>query len=277
MNAEVSDVGGDHVTLADGSVFEGLCVIDARGPSVSIEKVWQGYQKFVGLEVETEQPWPERIPTVMDATVPQDDGYRFLYTLPFDAHRVLVEDTYFSDGPVLDRALLRERVAGVMESRGIGSWRVLREESGVLPMPWAGGGPTMVGGEPIAGGAGGGWFHPATGYSFPLALRLAMAIGQEQPREAATAVRTLLDRMRRRQEFARFLNRLLFGIVVPKERWRVFRRLYRDVPDAAMARFYAMEFTAWDAARMVVGWPPPLAPLRLFPRWEVASWPLPLR
>ena len=40
---------------------------------------------------------PDVLLVVMDATVPQEDGFRFVYALPLDPDRVLVEDTYFSD------------------------------------------------------------------------------------------------------------------------------------------------------------------------------------
>ena len=41
-------------------------------------------------------------PIIMDATVDQSDGYRFVYSLPFSADRLLVEDTYYTNGPALD-------------------------------------------------------------------------------------------------------------------------------------------------------------------------------
>lgn len=48
-------------------------------------------------------------PIVMDATVAQHDGCRFGQTLPFGPRRVLVEDTYFSDGADLASDTVRER------------------------------------------------------------------------------------------------------------------------------------------------------------------------
>ena len=39
----------------------------------------------------------------MDATVEQQDGYRFVYCLPFTSTSVFVEDTYYQDTPMLDR------------------------------------------------------------------------------------------------------------------------------------------------------------------------------
>ena len=69
------------------------------------------------------------------------------------------------------------------------------------------------------------------------------------------------DRLRR--GFARFLNRLLFCLVRPADRWKIFQRFYRVLPEERIARFYAHRFTFTDAARIVIGWPPSgLAPIR---------------
>lgn len=123
--------------------------------------------------------------------------------------------------------------------------------------------------RPLVVGYAGGWYHPATGYSFPLAVRLAMAIANSHPEDAHLAAAAMARRVAPRQQFARFLNRLLFTLVTPDKRWQVFRRLYRTLPDSLMARFYALEFGWLDAFRLVVGWPPPLSPSRLFFRPEV--------
>ncbi len=273
LNAEVTAVAADRVTLAGGEELRGRCVIDARGASGDPGRC--GWQTFLGLEVELDSPWPDALPTVMDATGPQDGGYRFVYALPFTPTRVLVEDTAFADTPVVDKPPLRERVADYLQAAGVVSWRVLREESGALPMPWAAAAPTA--GVPLLAGAAGGWFHPATGYSFPAALRLALAVAAVPPERATEAAAALAARLRWRLGFARFLNRLLFRAVTPSGRWRVFRRLYRDLPDAVLGRFYALEFTAADAARVLVGRPPPLDLSRLFALPEVSPCPPPLR
>jgi lycopene beta-cyclase len=246
-----------RVTLDTGEVLGGRCVIDARGPR---ESHGCGFQKFFGLEVETTAPWPDRLPVVMDATVPQDDGFHFVYTLPLSPTRVLVEDTYFSDTPGLDYQVARRRVERHLGDR-VGGWKVVREESGVLPMPWQPAPPPPPGG-PLTGGYAGGWFHPATGYSFPVALRFAVAVAAAHPEGARRAAAALADRLSPRWRFARFLNRLLFRLVPPDARWQVFARLYRTLPPSVLARFYALEFTAADAARVVVGRPPRIDPFR---------------
>ena len=271
-NADVDFLDTRLIRLADGREFRARCVIDARGPAHAAVPDATGYQKFVGLEIETERPWPVTLPTVMDGTLPQDDGYRFMYALPFTENRVLLEETYFSDSPELNEPLIRNRIADYVAARNLGRWRTLRQEAGVLPMPWVGGGVAEprkgppVG--PLQAGYAGGWFHPATGYSLPVALRLALAIAGVTPDAAHGAARVLARQILPRQRFARFLNRLLFTLVVPDQRWQVFRRLYRAVPDASLNRFYALNFGPLDATRLVVGWPPPVALSRLIRRPE---------
>ena len=265
LGVEAVAVTASEVTLATGEVLAGRCVIDARGAEPTTEAC--GWQTFLGLEVELPTPWPDALPTVMDATAPQDDGYRFVYVLPLGPKRLLVEETYFADTPALNAGRLRQRVADYLAAAGVARWRVVREESGALPMPWSGDAPAS--GAPLRAGGAGGWFHPATGYTFPAALRLAVAVAGVAPEQASAAAAALAARLTWRLRFARVLNRLLFRAVRPADRWRLFRRLYRTLPDATLARFYALEFTAADAARVLVGWPPPLDPIRLFSRPEV--------
>jgi lycopene beta-cyclase len=267
LGSRAVEVGSDFVTLETGERLTGRCVIDARGPREASEGC--GYQKFFGSEVETDG-WPDRVPVVMDATVPQTDGFHFVYTVPLTATRVLVEDTYFSDTPDLDRDTARQQVESYLRER-VGGWRVVREESGVLPMPWR---PERRpnGNGPLLGGYAGGWFHPATGYSFPVALRFALAVASVPPEGATRAASELARRLRFRWRFARFLNLLLFRLVAPEARWQVFARLYRTLPPSVLARFYALEFSAADAARMVVGRPPRIDLLRPLRRPGSKSW-----
>jgi lycopene beta-cyclase len=268
LRARAAIVNANRVILDTGEELRGRCVIDARGPRDAGRGC--GYQKFLGLEVETITPWPDRLPVVMDATIPQEDGFHFVYTLPLTPTRVLVEDTYFSDGPELDHSVVRRWIEAYL-GRRVGGWRVVRDESGVLPMPWQPG-PTQSADGPLVGGYAGGWFHPATGYSFPVALRFALAVATVPPEAAPQATAALARRLSPRWRFARFLNYLLFRLVPPDARWQVFARLYRTLPPAVLARFYALEFTAFDAARIVVGRPPRIDPFRALRLPRSSRW-----
>jgi lycopene beta-cyclase len=195
----------------------------------------------------------------MDATVEQDDGLRFVYTLPFSPAHVLVEDTVLADGPELDRPRFRARALAHARRLGLDIAGIVREEHGVLPLPLAGDGPTVpAAGAPFAIGYQGGWFHPTTGYSLPAAVRLAWTLGALTPAQALapdSPVRTLARELAASARFGRLLNRLLFRATPPAERWRVLER-FHHLPDATIARFYRLEIRRLDRARIVCGRPP---------------------
>ena len=250
-------VEAHRVVLEDGEVLMGRVVIDARGPAEN-GGGGCGYQKFLGVEIALEREHGLEMPVLMDATVAQIDGFRFVYVLPLAADRLLVEDTYFSDGAALDREALRERALAYARSRGFGRGEVVREEAGVLPMPWRGDGlPRPAAGGPLAAGYQGGWFHPATGYSFPVAARLAALIGAVDSAAllGGAELARLAASVRRQATFARQLNRFLFRWCAPAERWQILERFYR-LPDELVLRFYALDLQPQDMARILLGRPP---------------------
>lgn len=253
---------------ADGSLEEirAHAVIDARGPDASRARdlpdaTPSAWQKFLGQELRLDAPHGLERPMLMDATVAQldateatRDGFRFLYVLPLDTHRVLVEDTYFTDGTRIDAGALRARIAAYVAARG---WRVaeiVREEVGLLPLPLRASPPSPV--LPLVAGYAGGWFHPVTGYSFPIAARLAALVAAvPAERLAGAELAALAAAQAHQMTFALRLNRMLFGWFPPAQRFRVLERFYR-LPEAVIRRFYALELTALDRARILVGRPP---------------------
>ena len=48
---------------------------------------------------------------------------------------------------------------------------------------------------------------------------------------------------------------MMFGWYPDDQRWHVLERFYR-LPEATIRRFYALELTAMDRARIVIGRPP---------------------
>jgi lycopene beta-cyclase len=255
---DVEHVAAHHVRLANGERIDAGLVVDARG-AVRDPRARCGYQKFFGVELETSVPHGLERPCVMDATVEQVDGFRFLYLLPFSPTRLLVEDTVFSTRPDLDADAWRTRVLAEAALRGFTPAEVVREEQGVLPMPWSGAGPELQEEGPLRAGYRGRYFHPATGFSFPQALRLAELVANHADAPGALFASEDYARLvrseQRQARFARFLNRLLFTGVSPSTRWTVFQRFYGQ-PESVMARFYAGQLTATDRARMLVGKPP---------------------
>ncbi|MBI5532988.1 MAG: lycopene beta-cyclase CrtY [Deltaproteobacteria bacterium] len=256
LGASAARVDAHSVTLEDGSVIRGELVVDARGPTVG-SKASAGYQKFVGVEVETRAPHGVLQPVIMDATVAQEDGYRFVYLLPLSDTRCLVEDTRFSDTPRLDRDAVRQSALAYIQGKGWAVERIVREEHGVLPMPWQAGAPSEAPlSSPLPAGYAAGWFHPATGYSLPLAVRLALHVSGCEPASVFGAeLDRLWSRQRSQARFFHVLNWMLFNLVEPRERWKLFAR-FHTLPEDTILRFYAMRTTLGDRARILSGRPP---------------------
>jgi len=259
LGTKVTRIAADGIELAGGERIGARGVIDARGPQGAMPGLELGWQKFVGIEFAAASPEPD-CATVMDACLPQLDGYRFVYVLPLGPDRVLVEDTYYSNDAELDREAVSGRVRVLAAERGLlGS--ELRQEAGVLPI-LIGGDPDRFwpADDPVARlGLAGGFFHATTGYSFGLALRLADELarlpGEFGSAELARWTRARFLRHWRETWYFRLLNRMLFHAAKPGERWRVFAHFYR-LPAERIARFYAGELTPIDRLRILSGRPP---------------------
>lgn len=230
------------------------CLIDCRGPVTDPLAAGQGYQKFFGWEVELSSDWRFPLPIVMDGTSRQLDGFRFTYVLPFSDRRILLQDTWFSNQPLCDVAAGARQLRDYLAQHGQADFRILREEHGCLPMPFRG--PSESGDPVLAAGYRGGWFHAATGYSMPLAVRVADAIARAPAVQASLAISRLKKEHQFQNQFARFLNRMLFCLVKPEARRQIFERFYRTLPESLISRFYAHTFTRADAVRLLLGRPP---------------------
>ena len=260
LNAEVEEVTPTRVRLVDGEIIEAQAVIDGRGdPGGSHLDI--GYQKFLGLFIRLAEPHGLTGPILMDATVKQTDGYRFVYTLPFTDTEVLIEDTYYANGPALDRPRLRAGVKDYAEQQGWAIAEVTGEEEGVLPIVLGGDinafwavGPAGV----ARSGMRGAFFHPTTGYSLPEAVRLADEIAAIPSFNSASLFELTRRRsyeLWRRTGYYRLLNRMLFRAAEPDRRYRIFERFY-GLSDGLIRRFYAGRLKWFDKVRVLIGKPP---------------------
>jgi lycopene beta-cyclase len=257
LGARAVRVSDRTVTLADGRVLRAKIVIESRGPDALAAGARAGYQKFLGLELKLRAPSPIIEPRLMDAQLPQLDGFRFMYALPLARDRLLLEDTYFSDSRELDREQIRGRILEYAGRNGLQIERVVREEEGILPLPTRlPRRPNPAAGGPLVAGYQGAWFHPVTGYSFPLAVRVARAVAGAPIDELRTRVWPALVQQQRSQlRFCLLLNRLFFEAFAPEKRHHVIERFYR-LPVPTVRRFYAMTLTPGDRARILCGRPP---------------------
>lgn len=259
MNSRAAQVGPKHVLLDGGERLEADAVIRADGIPRT-EAVAIRFQTFVGQELRFARPHGLTTPIIMDATTPQEGGYRFTYVLPFSADAALVEDTAYEDGGRVDRPALERRIADYCRAQGWEPIKTLREEQGVLPITLGGdierfwreteGVPSI--------GLRGNFFHPVTGYSLPDAVRVAGFVAKQRDFAAPAlheAIANYSKQLWRERSFLRALNRMLFLAGHADRRWQVMERFYR-LPGDLIARFYAAELIASDKLRLLAGKPP---------------------
>ena len=259
-NADVVAASPTAVTLGDGRELRAQGVIDARG-AATLPHLTGGWQIFLGRMIRTARPHGLERPLVMDATVPQLDGYRFVYCLPFGPDTIFVEDTYYADSPRLDPASLRARIDQYCAEAGWDVAEVLGEETGVLPVVAGGDNPAFraaVDHGVALAGVRGGLFQPLTSYSLPDAVRFALMIAGQADLSGTglrDAARAWQQAHWRHGAFYRMLSAMLFGAAAPAERYRVLQRFYA-LDARLIERFYAGETTMRDKLRILSGRPP---------------------
>jgi lycopene beta-cyclase len=260
LSSDVESINPSEIALRDSGPIRTAVVIDGRGPVHSPHLVIR-YQKFVGQVVRLDKCHGLSGPILMDATVEQLNGYRFIYVLPLTEDRALIEDTRYSDSPALERDDYARAIQHYADRQGWGLRDVDCEEEGVLPVALSGDIESFWddGQQGVArSGLRAALFHPTTGYSLPNAVRLADYLGGDMPRSGGA----LANRVKQRSvehwhntRFFRMLNRMLFLAGEPSQRFRVFQRFYR-LHKSLIERFYAGSLTYSDQFRLLSGRPP---------------------
>lgn len=260
LDTKIAAVDADGLTLDTGERISADCVIDGRGPAPTNSLVL-GFQKFIGLELRLAEPHGETVPIIMDASVSQDDGYRFVYTLPLSEDTILVEDTYYADGPELEPQKIRDKIVSYVANRG---WRIremIREETGTLPILLGGNIDAFwreAGSDVARIGLRACLFHPTTGYSLPDAIATADALASLKmltTKAAADLTQSFSKRLWRDRRFYRMLNRFLFLAAKPHKRFQIMQRFY-SLTEPLIERFYRAASTHTDKARILIGKPP---------------------
>ena len=146
----------------DRDRFIATDVIDTRPPAREQFAQAALYQCFLGVELELNNDTKKDITTIelmTDMRVINDDFY-FTYLLPMSTDRLLIELTLFSARPHSAESM-QTAFNQLLDMRGYSSSRILRTESGILPM----GLPADKTELPRAG-MGGGALRPSSGYGF---------------------------------------------------------------------------------------------------------------
>ena len=258
LEAEAVEVGrrARRSCVTDASC-EATVVVDARGPEASPAVAGRGTRSSSGLEVRLEQAGARGAPDA-DGRDGRAEG-----RLPVRV-RAALRSRSRADRRHLLLGHPRARPRGpprrastptpASEASPWGRWCGRRRAS----CPSLGGRHgRAVGTAPLRAGYAGGFFHPTTGYSLPVAVRVAERLAACPP-EAGGA-----RRARRPGPPARAPGPLLppsqlaalLRLPAEAQRWQVLERFYR-LPEATIRRFYALELTLADRARLLLGRPP---------------------
>ncbi|AMO73360.1 lycopene beta-cyclase CrtY [Sphingorhabdus sp. M41] len=253
-------VENGRVQLANGTILKAQAVLDVRGGG-DISALETGWQKFCGQMLKLAKPHGLDRPIIMDATVEQIDGYRFIYCLPFSDTEVFVEDTYYSDTPDLDSTTSHARIADYAGAQGWDIDAVLSAEKGQLPVIYGGDFEAFWqanAGVDARAGARAALIQPITSYSLPMAVRTAVLIADMSEINQQKLDRILHDLARqhwKKGKFYRLLCAFLFLGADPEKRYKTLEHTYAK-DEQLLARFYAGKSTIMDQASLLSGRPP---------------------
>lgn len=242
LGTKVVAVRDNELVLLGGEKIRADGAIDARG-AANLSMLDLGWRKYFGREYSFPQPHGVDRPVVMDATVDQADGYRFVQCLPFSDTSMLVEEVYYSDSPEIDAGEMGARLDAYLAKRRWTGGTVEREESGSAPVPTGGdfGAFWRVGGARVAKiGLRGGFFHPTTGHTLPDAARTAAILTQQKDISGDTLhdlfEEEAANQWRKRDVYRGFNSTLLNA--KGGERRQIFESFY-ELDPALISRFNA--------------------------------------
>lgn len=257
--------------------IQSLTVIHAKGwPENTLLQQKVAWQKFVGLEVKLKKAHQLKRVLLKDATVPQIDGYRFFYILPFSETVLLIEDTYYSNHSILKTERIEQEIYKYANSQGWEIESVLYKETGCLPLslypktesrvtkssvpfqPDSKLSSESIDFEIPQIGAASGFVHPVTGYTLPQTLLVISNILKRDTLNQESIKKIILEKktiFMPNEKYFRFLNRMLFLAADPLKRYIILERFYKLNPEL-IQRFYSGQLTFLDQFRILFGKPP---------------------
>ena len=227
-------------------------IVDTRPsapPAAGAAVLWQS---FLGVEVECTGPvFDPTVAEIMHFTTGEAGQILFHYLLPLSPTRALLEVTAFAPapaGPDAFRAELNRFIEQRLEGR---SYRIRREEHGILPMglpaPTPSADTTYVRAGLMAGGA-----RASSGYAFQRIQRWAEACARSLA-EGRGPQAHAADGWVLRQMDALFLQVLRHR---PELAPTIFLAMFRQVAPARLARFMSDQGTLLDDLAIIAALPP---------------------
>lgn len=176
ITTKVTHLATNSVICADGTRVCADVVVDARGTSPTPRTAQQTAFGVVLDGAAAEPALDGAAAWFMDWRrdngTPKTAEPSFLYAVPLDANRTLVEETCLVGRPPLPLGELKRRLHFRLRNRGV----TIPEDTPVERVRFAVESPPGRRGDPFRFGARGGLMHPGTGYSVATALSEADAV-----------------------------------------------------------------------------------------------------
>ena len=165
LNSSINEIDEiNRIVKTDDGDFTSSIIFSSIYNEVSFKKYPLLKQHFIGWTIETKtEVFDDNKITFMDFSVDQKDEIRFMYVLPFNKNKALVEYTLFSSDLISDNEY-EEEIQKYLEKNNISNYSVIEKEKGIIPMtcyPFFENNTDTY----FQIGTAGGWSKPSTGYT----------------------------------------------------------------------------------------------------------------
>jgi lycopene beta-cyclase len=250
---EIRETGATITVRGSGVTLTSKLVVDTRPPDRDHVDLSVGFwQVFSGVEIESaNHGFDPGVAVLMDFQ-PCDSHVCFVYVLPLDANILLVEWTEFLPHGEEDGCL--EKLQGWLGNQGLGDARVLRSESGKLPMFAVK--PDRHFHRCVPAGVRGGWMRASTGYHFSSCQRGSAALAQ-QLLDAFKSGNWALPSVSVRPKWLDWMDRVFLRALIqhPTRAPEWFDAIFSATSPEQMARFMNDEPNYGDAINIVSALP----------------------
>lgn len=299
LGCEVRKISDTEVETVAGQFLRAPLVVDATGihqDQIQKNRFFDapcGWMKYVGFDLKLSKPHGLTLPVLMDARVPQMDGFRYFSITPIDDLNLFVQECYLSSNPDLNFERIYRSIFSYGERNGwviqSAAQPLIHKEQVAIPLPLQtfpadqlrqGSKKLPIEGEdfidrtPLQISAAQGWYHSTSGQAVSDAMRVAEFIAS-RPRLRTGPVRAELRHFRKdwveQQRFYRTFNRLVFQAVEPSLRHVAFDRLM-GLKEDVIGRFQAGTSTKADAAK-ILGVKPQVRTGKIYKNWASEQAP----
>ncbi len=247
---------GVIVSTESGKTFRAELAFDSISrPSLDNPRYNNLLQHFKGYVLETKVPvFDIETPDIMNFSVPQvNDECRFIYVLPFERNKALVEYTLFSDNLIPPEAYEKPLKEYIEEKLQLKDYTIIETEFGIIPMSDA---PfeQHPGRNILRIGTAGGYTHAATGFTFKATqTRLALLADLlSKGKSLSDFIAVSAPSIRHK-----FYPSVLLGVLRKKMHPAadVFRRFYGEKEVEDTFRFLDMQTNLWQEIKIFIRMP----------------------